>query len=101
MLKGMKPLPKAIVLGVVIAAPIWAYMQFAPKSAPKAPVVEPIAVETTTVPAESEAVKRAAELAQQPVQAQPAAPVAEAPAAPANVTSGDAGLKAVLGAGKK
>lgn len=97
MFKGMKPLPKALIILVIIAAPIGAYIKFAPAPAPKAPVVE--AVVPTPVPAEDPAVTRAAELAKQPI-----APVAAEPApepARSSVTSGDRGMDALLKAGKK
>ena len=89
MFAGMKPVPKALILGVIIALPIWAYTQLTPKSEP---VVE-APVQITVVPAEGDAVKRAAELA---VQA-----ATPAPEPAPSVTSGDAGLKALLNAGKK
>ena len=97
MFSKMKPLPKALIIGVLIAVPIWAYVQFVPKSEPKpVPVVEA----PTPVPAESEAVKRAAALADTPVT--PAAPVAPAEQTPkGNVSSGQAGLDALMKAGKK
>lgn len=98
MFKKMKPLPKAITIAVLVAAPIWAYVQFAPKSEPKA---TPVVVEAPTpVPAESEAVKRAAALADTPVTA---APIEAAPQEQpkGNVSSGQAGLDALMKAGKK
>lgn len=96
MFSKMKPLPKALIIGVLIAVPIWAYVQFAPKSESKPAVV----VEAPTpVPAESEAVKRAAALVEAPAPQPTPQP---APAAPiGNVSSGQAGLDALMKAGKK
>lgn len=89
MLKNMKALPKAIIIGMLVALPIVAYVKFAPKSDPK---VEAPTVVLQQVPVESEAVKRAAERIEAPVQ--------EAPKT-SNVTSGDAGMSALLQAGQK
>ena len=97
MLKGMKPLPKALILCVIIFAPIAAYVKFAPQKPPAAPVVE--AVAPTAVPAEAAA---PAAPAPAPVAVAPAAPAPAAPPSGLTPAGGqDAGLNAVLNAGKK
>ena len=101
MFKDMKPLPKAILIAVPIALAVWAYTAYGPKDKP-APVQAP--VEITVVPAESEAVKRAEALISQPKAEAPQAPQPEPQAQEApqgNVSSGAAGMAALLKAGKK
>lgn len=97
---ALKPLGKAIVIGLPIALALAGYHFFAPKSTtPEVVATQPVeATPVTTPSAESAAVERAAQLANQP-----AAPAPAPTPAPAqrNVTSGDAGLDAVLNAGKK
>jgi len=95
MFNNMKPLPKAIMIAAPIALAVWGYTTFAPKKVAE-PVVTPVVV--TAVPAESEAVTRAAAMVEAPVATAPQ--VQEAPAQ-SNVTSGDAGIAALLKAGKK
>lgn len=92
MFNNMKPLPKAIMIAAPIALAVWGYTTFAPKKV-AAPVVAPIAV--TTVPAESAAVAHAAALVEAP------APQVQETPTQSNVTSGDAGMAALLKAGKK
>lgn len=99
MFKNMKPLPKALLIAIIVGAPIAAYVKFAP-SKPAAPVVSPIA--PVAVPAEA-ASPVASVQAEAPVA--PAVPAAPAPVSqPSGLTpaSGqDAGIAAVLKAGKK
>lgn len=98
MFKDMKALPKAILIAAPIALAIWAYSTFVPKSAPEP---APVVLEVTTVPAESEAVKRAEALISQPkAEAPQAEPVVQEPVQ-GNVSSGTAGMAALLKAGKK
>lgn len=95
---ALKPLGKAIVIGLPIALALAGYHFFAPKSTtPEVVAAQPVeATPVTTPSAESAAVERAAQLANQP-----AAPAPAPAPAQRNVTSGDAGLDAVLNAGKK
>ena len=81
MFRNMKPLPKAILIGIVIALPIWAYTKFGPK-----PEDKPIVVQ--------EQVK------EEPVVVAPTVQEDNQPKV-GSVTSGAAGLDAVLKAGKK
>ena len=100
MFKNMKALPKALMIGVPIALAIWGWINFGPKPSPKAPEVPPAIAET--VPAESDVVKRAAAALDAPIaKAAPVAAVPDAEPAPStsNVTSGDAGMAALLKAG--
>jgi hypothetical protein len=102
----MKPVPKFLILGSLVAVlgyGVHLWMQ----SGPKTPVAEALKVETTTVPAEGtpQAVQQA-EAAK--AQLAPPAAIAPAPAAPTTPAPGltpaggqDAGLDAVLKAGKK
>ena len=97
---ALKPLGKAIVIGLPIVLAIAGYTYFAPKATtPEVVAAQPVVPTPVTTPsAESTAVERAAQLANQPTQA---APEPVAPTPQRNVTSGDAGLDAVLNAGKK
>lgn len=98
MFKDMKPLPKAIMIAVPIALAVWAYTAYGPKDKP-VPVQAP--VEITVVPAESEAVKRAEVLISQPKAEAPQAEPQAQEAPQGNVSSGAAGMAALLKAGKK
>lgn len=96
MLSGMKPLPKALIIFVPIALLVWAGVKFMPEKKVE-PVVAPVAVQV--VPAEDPVVTKAAQRLQAPIEAP--ASVIEAPVQKGNVTSGDAGMDALLNAGKK
>lgn len=95
MFKGMKPLPKALIIGAIVALPIWGYVQFAPKREPKveAPVAATQPVQA--VPAET---SQPAPVPAPVVQAAPPAQTAPSGLTPA---TNDAGLDAVLRATKK
>lgn len=95
MFKNMKPLPKALVIGLPIALAVWAYVQFAPKKVP-GPVAAP--VEITAVPAQDLTDRVVGTLTQ---SLPPAPEVVDVPKQ-GTVSSGDAGLNALLkNAGKK
>lgn len=93
--RNLKPLPKLILIAGPIILSVWAYSTFAPKPVEQ-PAQKPAPV--VVVPAE----------ASLPPPAASAAPVIEAPAAPSTEApvlqpagGSDAGLAAVLKAGKK
>lgn len=92
MFRNMKPLPKALIIGIIIGLPIFVYVKMSDTLEAKLPatevVVQPTPAEQAKVDAEA-AVKAATEAAQQTATPLP------------NVTNGDAGLDAVLKAGKK
>jgi hypothetical protein len=93
MFKGMKPLPKALIIAALVAAPIAAYVQFAPKRVPAPLTTDVVPV---AVPAES------AQPAPQPVAVTAPAPAAtDAPTGLTAAGSSDAGIDNVLKAGKK
>lgn len=99
----MKPLPKFLILAAIVGGLGYGAHMYI-KSRPQSPVAQ--AIEPTPVPAEG---TPAADAAVQAAQAPAPTPVAAAPAAdPAPAPSGltpaggqDAGMAAVLGAGKK
>lgn len=93
-LKGMKPLPKALILGSPIALAVWAYIQFGPKPTPTAAPV----VQATPVAVPAESTQASAPVPTAPV---PPTPVAEAPSGLTPAGGQDAGLANVLKAGKK
>jgi len=95
MFAGMKPLPKALIIFLPIALAIGAYIKFAPEKKVVAPVAVEAPVVVTPVPSEAATAAKAQEAPSAP------APVAEPVEATGNVTSGDAGMKALLKAGKK
>jgi hypothetical protein len=93
----MKPLPKALLLAVLVGGAVFAYKTFVP-STPKA--VEPPPVAAVQVPAE---VPVAAQVPVATVRST-STPVAEPPAAQAPALTPaptNAGLDALLGTGKK
>lgn len=92
---ALKPIPKAILIVAVVAAAGYAFTKLElPKKAPAAPEVAAPAP-TQVVPPTQEQVDAAQAPAPQPTQPAPE------PATPRpNVSSGDAGLNAVLGAGR-
>lgn len=101
---ALKPLPKAIMIAAVVGVVAFAGTKFLPDSKPEAPA--PVVAAPTVVTPPTQAQVEAAATAgasdtvapQERVDSQPLAPAPEAPKH--NVTSGDAGLNAVLGAGR-
>lgn len=101
----LKPLPKALIIGAIVAI-IGTAANYGLKLMPKkAPVPEAPVVEVTPVPAEQPVapapVAPVAPVAQTPKQAAEAAVQAAQQAVPQPAPAHDAGLSAVLGAGKK
>lgn len=91
---ALKPVPKAILIIAIVSAAGYAFTKFMPKSAPAPEVAAP--APTVVVPPTQAQVDTASEQAAAPAPAPTPAP--ETPRS--NVTSGDAGLSAVLGAGR-
>lgn len=93
---ALKPAPKAILIAAVVGAAAFAGMKFLPKQAPASTAPEVAAPAPTTVaPLTPEQV----EAAKQPEVTAPA-PAPADPTPRSNVSTGDAGLSAVLGAGR-
>jgi hypothetical protein len=95
---ALKPVPKAILIAAVVGAAAFAGMKLLPKQAPT-PVAPEVAAPapTTVAPPTHEQV----EAAKQPEVTAPApAPAPADPTPRSNVSTGDAGLSAVLGAGR-
>lgn len=91
---ALKPAPKAILIAAVVGAAAFAGMKFLPKQAPASTAPEVAAPAPTTVaPPTPEQV----EAAKQP---EVTAPAPADPTPRSNVSTGDAGLSAVLGAGR-
>lgn len=86
---ALKPIPKAILIIAICGTTGYA-LKFMPKSAPAPEVVAP--APTVVAPPTTAQVDTASEQAAAPT------PAPETPRS--NVTSGDAGLSAVLGAGR-
>lgn len=91
---ALKPVPKAILIVAVVSAAGYAFTKFMPK----APVVasEPTPVPTAVTPPSQDQINSAAQT-QAPVPTE-LAPATDTPRP--NVTTGDAGLSAVIGAGR-
>lgn len=90
---ALKPLPKLLIIAAVVGAVGYGLTKFLPKPSDQ-PKVEPTVTIAPPAPV----------VVAPPVQTTVVEPKVEAPAPSApstNVTSGDAGLNAVLGAGKK
>ena len=93
---ALKPVPKAILIIAVVSGIGYASMKFMPKSAPAAPEVAAPAPTVVAPPTQAQ-VDSAGQAAQAAATPAPT-PAPETPRP--NVSSGDAGLSAVLGAGR-
>lgn len=96
----MKPLPKALILGSIIGAVVYGltFVKFPEKKAAPAPV------EVTAVPSEASApppAPVAVPTQPAPVAAAPAPAAGEPPSGLTPASGQDAGLNAVINAGKK
>ena len=94
----LKALPKALIIGVVLAGIGFAAFKLMPERKPVTPQLSETPVQATPPAAEAPTVT----VAPAPVQPQPTPQPANEPApTPATVTNGGAGLDSVLNAGKK
>lgn len=92
---ALKPVPKAILIIAVVSAVGYAFTKFMPET--PAVSATPAPVPTVVIPPTQDQVTSAAETAPTP-STPPMTPVTDNPRP--NVTSGDAGLSAVIGAGR-
>lgn len=93
---ALKPVPKAILIIAVVSAAGYAFTKFMP-TAPVA-VGEPTPVPTTVTPPSQDQINSAAVQTPAPTAPSTLTPAADTPRP--NVTTGDAGLSAVIGAGR-
>lgn len=96
---ALKPLPKLIIILAIAGGGAFAFTKFWPKSAPQTASTETQAPAPTVVSPPSPQAQAPAPVTAPVETPQPIQPVAETPKTK-NVTSGDAGLNAVLGAGR-
>lgn len=97
---ALKPLPKLIIIAAVVGGAGYAGLKFLPDAKKEAaPVAEAPAATPAPAPAATPVVNPPQAVAEQAAAPTPA-PAQEAPKQ-LNTSNGDAGLAAVLGAGKK
>ena len=103
MLHKLKPVPRAIIIGAIVAGGVFAFTKLDLSSFKQKPTAEqsaPPAPPVTTVPPAEQAPVAAPVNTPAPVQLQPSAPAPAEPAGLQSAPSHDAGLANVLG-GKK
>lgn len=101
MLKNMKPLPKALLIAVIVGVPVFAYVKLVPQ---KPPMPDVATVTPTPVPPETASPASVPEMpASRQMPVQTVTPEISASPAPGLVPAGgqDAGLAAALKAGEK
>ena len=92
---ALKPVPKAIIIIAIVSAAGYAFTKFMPKSENTVPDVATPAPTVVTPPTQTQV-----ETASEPAVSQAPQPVPATETPRTSVTSGDAGLSAVLGAGR-